>query len=181
LRLLGQHADLISRVAQAEAREQGLSPADRPDAVQEALWGVWKVLAQTKPSAPGRPPAGGFVPLLRRVVKARVCDQARRVRNHEAHRDRPAHVGGRRTWEVPEPAAAGNDPADLAERRETMARVQEVLCALVPLDRWLVESLLDRRMLHRLARRLRQPYGVLKRRRQRLLARLQQQLRDLLE
>lgn len=160
---------------------QGLSPPDRADAVQEALWGVWRMLANLQLSAPGRLAAGDFVPLLRRVVKARVCDQARRVRHHQGHGDGSAHVGRSCAWEGPEPEVAGSDPADLAERSETVARIREVLDGLPPLDRRLVESLLDRRVMHRVARRLRWPYGALKRRRQQVLARVQEQLRDLLE
>jgi DNA-directed RNA polymerase specialized sigma24 family protein len=179
--LLAQHVELLSRVAQAEARGQGLSPADRPDAVQEALCGVCRMLANAKTSAPRPLAARDFIRLLRRVVKARVCDQARRVRHHQGHCDQPTPSGDPSTSEVAEPVAAGSDPADLAERSETVARVQEVLRGLVSLDRRLIESLLNRRMLHGLGRRLRRPYGVLKRRRRQVLARVQQQLRDLLE
>lgn len=186
--LLERHARLISRVALGEARARGLARRDRPDALQVGRWALREAIARYRPPSGDRPP-GHFARFLRRVVVCRVCDLARRVRDHERHYCRSVRVGSRPSSAGPadglggqadfEPAAADGDPARLAEQGEIVGRVRRALSRLTPLERRLAESLLDPSPLHVLARRLGLPYGVVKRLRQRVRADLQDRLRGL--
>jgi DNA-directed RNA polymerase specialized sigma24 family protein len=187
--LLERHGDWITRVVVAEVRRQRLPRADWSDALLEGRFALHEAVGAYKAPPPGQAGEGCFPAFLRLVVTARVRDLARRLRGQERHHSRSVRVGTRPPGGTParggsqvfEPATADGDPARLAERSEAVRRLESSLAGLDPTRRRLVETLTSEESLRAAARELRLSYGVAKRLRQKVVADLRAQLRDVVE
>jgi RNA polymerase sigma factor (sigma-70 family) len=167
---LRHYPALCRRVARL-AHAAGLPRSHLPDAQHEALLGALpQAIAAYDPVPEGTPGHCSFRTFLGVLVRARLCDFARRVRRAERRLDRSARVA--------DTLGSSPGPVAAAEGRELRARVAEALRHIDPTDRRLWEESLAGTPLSALARQLGIPYHLAKRRRQAVRAYLAAQLKE---
>jgi DNA-directed RNA polymerase specialized sigma24 family protein len=172
--LLTRHLAWIGRVVFRVARHR-LPPSAWEDALQVGLYAIREAIADYRPGEPGQASGLCFRAFLALVVKRRVLNLAMQLHRQDQHLvpERPgstAAAGG--------PVAVADDPALLAQRHEAVERLLRKLGQFAPSDRRLVETLVSDETLGLVAAEWGLAYGVVKRRRQQLLALLQRELRD---
>jgi DNA-directed RNA polymerase specialized sigma24 family protein len=179
--LLDRHLPRIDPLVHALAAAVGLPGPYWADAEQTGRLAILQAIAGYNDVPPGPEREGRFCRLLNCVVRRRLWNLARSVRRHAQHccSETDGCLAGRRP--AGEPADPAADPARIAEQHERVEWVRRALGRLTPAARRLVETLVSDESVLAVAAVMHLPYGVAKRRRERIIDLLQQALSPVMD
>jgi RNA polymerase sigma factor (sigma-70 family) len=188
--LIPRHDAGLRRLVRRPARAMHLRESDVNDEEQATVFAIYEAVARFDPGRCRAGGAGSFRRFVRRIAHDRFRNHARRQQREERHYDRSVNLlalaGGppARGACVPRAVDAqcgqGNDPATAVERQELLQVVQGVLAQFTDRERFLLEQLASGSRLTQVAAELGVSYATAKRDKDRLLLRLQCELKRLL-
>jgi RNA polymerase sigma factor (sigma-70 family) len=186
--LILRYHEWMNKLIAHKARRTRLSAADVQDAQQNAVFALREAVGRYDTSEYVKVRGCSFRTFLRVVLTSRFQDFVKHCGRRERHIDRSAREvdllesGGstedRRTMRRNGSKDNLNDPAEVVERREALARLDQALGRLGEGARRLWELLATGLRLHAVAKELGVSYDSAKRQRQKLLAGLKSQLRE---
>lgn len=159
----------------AHCRSQG--DADVEDALQNAVFWIVEAVNKYDTNQIGKTNGCSFRSFVFRVVTARFKDFAKHLRRVEGHLDRTtrcSHEG----FQPIDASEQPKDPAQIAESRDSMNRLQETLRNLSAESARLWQLLSEGKSLHEIAKLLGKSYDSVKRRRRKLVEQLKLQLKS---
>lgn len=151
--------------------------ADVEDALQNAVFWIIEAVNKYDTNQIGKTNGCSFRSFIFRVVTARFKDFAKHLRRVEGHYDRSTRC----SHEGFQPVDTGHlpkDPAQIAESRDSMNRLQETLQNLSEESGRLWQLLSEGKSLHQIAELLGMSYDSVKRRRRKLIEQLKLQLKS---